>query len=145
MANIGRNDPCPCGSGNKYKRCCLVAPTVTRTAVTTSEVASQPAQIELCDCCVDQLNDRADHVLDELLAGHIEEAEALCQTFLRDFPGQAEGLDLLSMIFEERGQRQQALDLLRQASAIAHAHPDEYDPETRSMMRERLTELQLRA
>lgn len=21
--NIGRNDPCPCGSGNKYKRCCL--------------------------------------------------------------------------------------------------------------------------
>ena len=20
---IGRNDPCPCGSGRKYKRCCL--------------------------------------------------------------------------------------------------------------------------
>jgi uncharacterized protein YecA (UPF0149 family) len=20
---IGRNEPCPCGSGNKYKRCCL--------------------------------------------------------------------------------------------------------------------------
>lgn len=19
---IGRNDPCPCGSGNKYKKCC---------------------------------------------------------------------------------------------------------------------------
>jgi uncharacterized protein YecA (UPF0149 family) len=19
---VGRNDPCPCGSGNKYKRCC---------------------------------------------------------------------------------------------------------------------------
>ncbi len=23
MAKIGRNDPCPCGSGLKYKRCCL--------------------------------------------------------------------------------------------------------------------------
>jgi hypothetical protein len=23
MANIGRNDPCPCGSGKKYKKCCL--------------------------------------------------------------------------------------------------------------------------
>jgi len=22
MANIGRNSPCPCGSGKKYKRCC---------------------------------------------------------------------------------------------------------------------------
>jgi preprotein translocase subunit SecA len=20
---IGRNDPCPCGSGKKYKKCCL--------------------------------------------------------------------------------------------------------------------------
>jgi len=23
MDRIGRNDPCPCGSGKKYKRCCL--------------------------------------------------------------------------------------------------------------------------
>ena len=21
--DIGRNDPCPCGSGKKYKKCCL--------------------------------------------------------------------------------------------------------------------------
>jgi uncharacterized protein YecA (UPF0149 family) len=20
---VGRNDPCPCGSGRKYKKCCL--------------------------------------------------------------------------------------------------------------------------
>ncbi len=24
MAKIGRNQPCPCGSGKKYKHCCLV-------------------------------------------------------------------------------------------------------------------------
>lgn len=23
---VGRNDPCPCGSGRKFKRCCLTAP-----------------------------------------------------------------------------------------------------------------------
>ncbi|MGA2148003.1 MAG: SEC-C metal-binding domain-containing protein [Bryobacteraceae bacterium] len=23
---IGRNEPCPCGSGRKYKRCCLLKP-----------------------------------------------------------------------------------------------------------------------
>jgi hypothetical protein len=23
MSNIGRNAPCPCGSGKKYKKCCL--------------------------------------------------------------------------------------------------------------------------
>lgn len=25
LRGIGRNDPCPCGSGKKYKRCCLAA------------------------------------------------------------------------------------------------------------------------
>ena len=24
--NVGRNDPCPCGSGQKYKACCMGAP-----------------------------------------------------------------------------------------------------------------------
>jgi hypothetical protein len=25
MRHVGRNDPCPCGSGRKYKKCCLAA------------------------------------------------------------------------------------------------------------------------
>jgi len=25
-SNVNRNDPCPCGSGKKYKHCCLGAP-----------------------------------------------------------------------------------------------------------------------
>jgi hypothetical protein len=24
MTKVGRNDPCPCGSGQKFKRCCLI-------------------------------------------------------------------------------------------------------------------------
>lgn len=23
LVKVGRNDPCPCGSGKKYKRCCI--------------------------------------------------------------------------------------------------------------------------
>lgn len=143
MAKIGRNEPCPCGSGSKYKRCCLGAPVATELTATNAPAPAEPHQ-ELCPCCVDELNERADHVLDELLAGRTDEAEALCQAFLRDFPGEAEGIDLLSMICEERGQRDRALDLLRQASRIAHANPD-YDAETRSLMRERISELELPA
>src|SRR5215213_8259169 len=26
MSKPGRNDPCPCGSGKKYKHCCLLTP-----------------------------------------------------------------------------------------------------------------------
>ena len=143
MAKIGRNDTCHCGSGKKYKRCCLGAPVAMELAATTADAPTEAHQ-ELCPCCVDELNERADHVLDELLAGRADEAEVLCQDFIRDFPGEAEGIDLLSMICEQRGQRERALDLLRQASAIAHAKPD-YDAETRSLTRERIRELQLPA
>jgi hypothetical protein len=31
MADIGRNDPCPCGSGRKYKHCCLHTRDASRT------------------------------------------------------------------------------------------------------------------
>jgi hypothetical protein len=48
------------------------------------------------------------------------------------------------MIFEQRGHRERALELLRQASDIAHANPV-YDAETRSLMRERIKELELPA
>jgi len=46
------------------------------------------------------------------------------------------------MIFEERGQRAQALSLLRKASRIAHDRQD-YDAETKLIMRQRIKELEL--
>ena len=145
MAKIGRNDPCPCGSRKKNNRCCLVTSEASTTVTTTPKEARSPRPFsESCDCCIDRLDERADEVLDVLLAGRVDEAEALCHDFIIDFPGQAEGLDLLSMIFEERGHRERALELLRQASDIAHAN-DDYDAETRSLMRQRIKELELRA
>ena len=45
------------------------------------------------------------------------------------------------MVYEERGQRDRALALLRQASEIAESNPD-YDADTRLMMRERILELE---
>lgn len=40
MTRPGRNEPCPCGSGKKYKRCCLESDAVNRTV---SAVTGQPA------------------------------------------------------------------------------------------------------
>ena len=34
---IGRNDPCPCGSGKKHKHCCLIAPTALAAARTRAQ------------------------------------------------------------------------------------------------------------
>jgi len=52
MAKIGRNDPCPCGSGKKYKKCCLgkVQHAPARAlANATMPPSPPPATGALCD------------------------------------------------------------------------------------------------
>ena len=111
MAKIGRNNPCPCGSGKKYKRCCLIAlPTATLepTRVAVNPAGPPQSDHDLCDCCLDALNDRADRALDLILDDHVDDAEAMAQELMRDFPQEVEGIDLLSMVSEARGQVKRA-------------------------------------
>ena len=45
MAKIGRNDPCPCGSGKKYKKCCLAGDeAAARAARPAPPAAVEPEQ-----------------------------------------------------------------------------------------------------
>ena len=44
-AKLGRNDPCPCGSGKKYKRCCLAE----------HEAATAQAEVRLKNSEIDEL------------------------------------------------------------------------------------------
>ncbi len=50
---IGRNDPCPCGSGKKYKQCCLTKAASTETPKLkkkfTAKLLSQPKPIDLME------------------------------------------------------------------------------------------------
>ncbi len=38
MGKIGRNQPCPCGSGKKYKHCCLTAQQIERQTVEQDQI-----------------------------------------------------------------------------------------------------------
>ena len=38
---VGRNDPCPCGSGKKYKHCCYAKDSVKHEAPEPEVVASE--------------------------------------------------------------------------------------------------------
>lgn len=40
---IGRNDPCHCGSGTKYKKCCLATDEAARAAALAAQATAQPA------------------------------------------------------------------------------------------------------
>ncbi len=52
---VGRNDPCPCGSGKKYKKCCLFKPNEapgTRPSPRTGEIGSLREAKNLVDLVV---------------------------------------------------------------------------------------------
>ena len=38
---VGRNDPCPCGSGKKYKHCCYAKDSVKHVPETEAEAEEQ--------------------------------------------------------------------------------------------------------
>ncbi len=49
MAKVGRNDPCPCGSGKKYKNCCLLRDEQQereRRAHRAEEPAERPSELD---------------------------------------------------------------------------------------------------
>ncbi|QVL57350.1 MAG: SEC-C domain-containing protein [Simkaniaceae bacterium] len=48
MKEVGRNDPCPCGSGKKFKKCCAQKSNMERrtfSAIDTSSVQSSLTRI----------------------------------------------------------------------------------------------------
>lgn len=49
---VGRNDPCPCGSGKKYKRCCMPAQQVISLTRMKYERACQPLLKDLEGFCL---------------------------------------------------------------------------------------------
>ncbi len=38
----GRNEPCPCGSGQKFKRCCIEQSTLAAPATTATATVAEP-------------------------------------------------------------------------------------------------------
>lgn len=46
---IGRNDPCPCGSGKKYKQCCFLTSGAGKKKKLTAKWINQPKAPNLLD------------------------------------------------------------------------------------------------
>ncbi|MBV8211035.1 MAG: tetratricopeptide repeat protein [Burkholderiaceae bacterium] len=53
-SKLGRNDPCPCGSGRKYKQCCLSGPAAPRAAGTGVSRESLETDVERGNLLQDQ-------------------------------------------------------------------------------------------
>jgi tetratricopeptide (TPR) repeat protein len=148
MAKPGRNDPCQCGSGTKYKKCCLAKdeaaerdslgktrarpddsaaahpPPVDRLV---AEVAAYLRRAEEEDAYEDELDAASNAVVHLVGAAKLDEAEAAARDLLVRFPDVHDGWDRLGMVHEARGDSRQAADSYRKVIDFIRQHPDDYD------------------
>jgi tetratricopeptide (TPR) repeat protein len=138
MAKIGRNDPCHCNSGKKYKKCCMASDDAAVRAARPAQVAAQPdAVAALLPSLVsyvqehdelDELTEASNAVVDMVHAGNLDAAEQAAHDLLARFPDVHDGYDRLGMVCEARGDHRQAADYYRRAVTVIRDHPDTYDP-----------------
>ena len=113
MSKIGRNAPCSCGSGKKYKKCCLQnlygrpksLPPIKYRAVYTE---------------LDQLSNS---VVDLINQNELEKAEAVSGRLLTEYPDQVDGFDRLAMVYEARGDKKKAAQYYRKTADFARSNP----------------------
>ena len=134
MAKIGRNDPCPCGSGKKYKKCCMASDEAAARAARPAQPAAAPARRPSLASYfqehdeLDELTEASNAVVDMVHAGNLDAAEQAAHDLLARFPDVHDGYDRLGMVCEARGDHRQAADYYRRAITVIRNHPDAYDP-----------------
>ena len=128
MAKIGRNDPCSCGSGKKYKRCCLAVDQASRTAAREPldpESAHLTSKLALDDYEeLDRLSNRVPDLIDQ---GRLDEAEKVCQDLLHRFPEASDGIERLGHVYEVRDDLTTAAGHYRKAAAFIRDHGESED------------------
>lgn len=101
---IGRNDPCPCGSGKKYKKCCIyaVSPTENNSRFFYSDLDNLSNQVPVL-----------------IRQKKYDKAEEVCQRLLEEYPEQIDGLHRFAELFEAKGQREQAAEYYLKSAEFA--------------------------
>jgi uncharacterized protein YecA (UPF0149 family) len=101
MEKIGRNDPCPCGSGKKFKKCCLGQNQNKESWIYTD---------------LDQLSNKVVELIEQ---GRMDEAEEVCHELESAYPDQIDGIHRLAQVYEARGDRKKAAEYYRKAAEFA--------------------------
>lgn len=123
MASIGRNAPCPCGGGKKYKKCCLAKDERDAELRRISASAAAGASWVLDD---DGLDDLSNSVLDLIKARRFDEALAACRRLLDEFPDVVDGLQRSAQVYAALGDHEKAAAFYRDALAFI-THPSRRD------------------
>jgi tetratricopeptide (TPR) repeat protein len=133
MAKIRRNEPCPCGSGKKYKHCCLQQQEVAAARALAAAAVRPTIDVEIADSLArfdaeGELAAASNAAVDLVNEGKLDEAEQVARDLLKRFPDVHDGWDRLGMVYEARGDNRQAADCYRKIIEFIRDHPDDYEP-----------------
>lgn len=103
MNNIGRNAPCPCGSGKRYKQCCS-------QLGSAEPVSIRPTTGEISNAFL--------AAVEHHQAGRLPQAEAIYQKILQIAPNHADALHHLGLIAHQAGKLDIAVELISQSLAF---------------------------
>lgn len=155
MPRTGRNELCPCGSGKKYKHCCLdkdreaeLAPAIAQRVALQAQQAKQLAQLKEYQAALlesQALDAQSNAVVDLVHAGRLDEAEQAARELLARYPEVHDGHDRLGMVYEARGQFREAADCYGKVIEFARANPEDYDAEFADRFLELIAKLEVRA
>ena len=128
VATIGRNDPCPCSSGKKYKKCCL--PAEQARAAEQRKAAEPPNPPDVVQALAhwlavdddDGLDALSNSAVDLANAGRFDDALAACARLLAEFPDVVDGLERSAMVHAKMGHHALAADFYRRAFDFVN-HP----------------------
>ena len=144
MAKTGRNEPCPCGSGKKYKRCCWERD--RSTPLTTPLATSHHSGLfalqhgELFDDM--ELDRLSNSVVDLVNEGRLDEADAVCEQLRTEYPEVHDWLMRKAMVCEARGETDLAIEYCQRTIDWMDAHPEDFDPESREPFYEDIERLE---
>jgi len=116
MEKVRRNAPCPCGSGKKYKKCCLPL----HQESSAQELSSEPVTLVPGFTDLDHLSNS---VVDLIEAGQLDEAETVCHELLSRYPDQIDGTERLAEVLEAKGEKKRAAEYYRKAAEFAQKSP----------------------
>lgn len=144
MATVARNHPCPCGSGRKYKLCCLGRQEAEQRAAREAQLqARRTAEWHKHYRFVtdDPLTNLSNDANDLIRAGRLDDAEALCRRLLEDYPDEIDGHERTAKLLEARGDKRAAADSMRKALAMALTQ-DGFEEESYRWMRAEISRLE---
>ena len=130
MAKIGRNQPCPCGSGKKYKRCCWGKEGRSAQPTTTSAAFSEPtAGMNWVVTDDDPLCRLSNRIVELINAGRLGDAEQAWKELNCEFPDEIDPIERKAMLLEARGNHRDAASYYRRAAQYTRTH-DGFESET---------------